>query len=351
MRPIGFKARGATDNPPVRFETIALEREPGCLEEDVGPPTQLYEDRSRSVLTDNDSPDVGFETSLNPYRGCEHGCIYCYARPTHEYLGLSIGLDFETKLFVKREAPELLRKELASPHWRPRTILLSGVTDPYQPVERSLEVTRRCLAALNECRNPVAVTTKSHLVSRDIDLLAELARHGAATVSFSITTLDVELHRRLEPRAASPAKRLSALAALAEQGIPVGVNVAPVIPGLTDHEVPAILEAAAAAGAKSASYIMLRLPHGVAALFEGWLARHYPDRVERVLNRIRDVRGGRLYDSRFGTRMRGRGPLAHQLERLFRVSRRKFGLAGNPPSLSTADFRPPSRGPQLRLFP
>lgn len=345
-----FPARGAASNPPNRFEPLRLERDPDWNpEDDPLPRTQFFKDRSCSIITWNDSPDVGFEASINPYRGCEHGCAYCYARPFHEYLGFSSGLDFETKILVKENAPELLRQELAAPRWTPRVLALSGVTDPYQPVERRLRLTRRCLEVLAECRQPVCIVTKNALVTRDCDLLGELARHRAAAVFISLTTLDAGLRRVLEPRTSPPAARLAAIRALHEAGVPVGVLTAPVIPGLTDHELPALLEAAAQAGARFAGYIVLRLPHAVAPLFEDWLARHVPEKKDRVLHRLRAMRGGKLYDARFGERMTGRGIFAEQIENLFRVACRRFGLAESAPELSAAAFRRPS-GAQRELF-
>jgi DNA repair photolyase len=347
-RPI--RGRGASDNPANRFEPLEVVRDDWHDPDDPAPQTVLLRDDSRCAIARNDSPDVGFDASVNPYRGCEHGCIYCYARPNHEYLGFSAGLDFETKILVKARAPELLRAELSSPRWSPRTILLSGVTDPYQPAERRLQVTRRCLEVLAEFRNPVAITTKSYLVARDADLLGELARHAAAAVCLSLTTLDDRLARVIEPRASASGRRLAAIARLAEAGVPMGVNVAPVIPGLTDHELPRILRAAAAAGASFAAYIMLRLPYGVAPLFERWLGQHFPGRKGKVLNRIREVRGGRLYDSRFRVRGTGEGRYAEHVARLFQVSCRKLGLDGKAPPLSASAFRRPTRGAQLQLF-
>jgi DNA repair photolyase len=257
-----LRGRGASWNPPNRFERLHLEREGWTDPDDPSPETVLLDDTTRSILSRNDSPDVGFDVGINPYRGCGHGCAYCYARPTHEYLGYSAGLDFETRILVKRDAPRLLREALSSRRWKPEPIMLSGNTDAYQPVERRLRITRRCLEVLAEFRNPVAITTKSYLVTRDIDLLAELAASGAAAVTLSITTLRNEIQRVMEPRASTPARRLGAIRVLADAGIPVGVNVAPIVPGLTDHELPA-LEAAADAGASWAGYILLRLPHGV----------------------------------------------------------------------------------------
>jgi DNA repair photolyase len=337
-------------NPPNRFEAVRFEADPDWDPADDSPPrTQFLYDRSQTVITHNDSPDIPFEASLNPYRGCEHGCAYCYARPTHEFLGFSSGLDFETRILVKADAPALLRRELASPRWRPQPLALSGVTDPYQPVERRLRLTRRCLEVLCECRNPVNLLTKNHWVTRDRDLLGELARHNAVAAHLSITSLDPELVRRLEPRASLPALRLEAVSALAQAGVPVGVLVAPIIPGLNDHEIPAILEAAAAAGARWAGMQILRLPHAVSTLFTQWLEDHFPEKRDRVLGRIRGVRSGRLDDSRFGSRMTGEGRLAEQTAQLFRVARNRAGLEADGPALSVAAFRRPS-GPQLDLF-
>ena len=352
--------RGAATDPPNRFERLHVEMDPpaGPEGEGPGPVTEFLLDRPRRIVARNESPDVGFERSVNPYRGCEHGCIYCYARPTHEYLGLSSGLDFERRIFARPDAPILLRRELADPSWTPETVVLSGVTDPYQPGEARLRITRGCLEVLAEARNPVAVVTKNHLVTRDTDLLLELAGHGAAAVTLSITSLRRDLQKTLEPRTASPKARLKAVETLAEAGIPVGVNVAPVIPGLTDEELPAILAAAASAGATAAGYILLRLPHAVAPLFSRWLSDHVPDRAEKVMNRIRACRSGRLNDPRFGSRMKGQGIFAEQVEALFRVESRRLGLEGARRPLSTQAFRrptpPPSdpdrNAPQLDLF-
>jgi DNA repair photolyase len=345
-----IRGRGASSNPANRFELIHYERDEFVAEEDApSPATRFYRDHSRSILAYNDSPDVGFEVSINPYRGCEHGCVYCFARPTHEYLGLSAGLDFETKIFVKDDAPALLRKELSAAKWQPKVVSISGVTDPYQPIERRLELTRRCLEVFAEFRNPVGIVTKNHLICRDIDLLAELAQHQAAAAFLSITTLDAELARRMEPRATQPAGRLAAIEELTRAGIPVGVLIAPVIPGLNDHEIPAILEAAAKAGALSAGYVLLRLPYGLGPLFEQWLRQHYPERCEKVLSRLRDMRGGEIYDARFGSRMRGEGVMAEQIAGLFALGCRRAGIGGRFPALSTAAFRRPG-GTQQLLF-
>jgi DNA repair photolyase len=345
-----IRGRGAGGNTANRFEPLHYEQAPDDLGDDGPAPTTAFlKDTSRSLITTNDSPDVGFEASINPYRGCEHGCIYCYARPTHEYLGFSAGLDFETKIMVKEDAPELLRQELSSRRWQPKVLGISGVTDPYQPIERRLQLTRRCLEVLAEFKNPVTIITKNHLVTRDVDHLRELAEADAAAVFISVTTLDAGLTRVLEPRATQPAGRLQAIADLAKAGIPVGVLVAPVIPGLTDHEMPAILQAAHQAGAKYAGYVILRLPLAVAPLFEQWLADHFPDKKEKVLGRIRLLRGGKLNDSRFGSRMKGEGILAESIKNLFTLSSRKAGIEGRGPKLSTASFRRPDETP-LSLF-
>ncbi len=347
--------RGAAENPPNRFEKMHLEPDaewhPEADEDGrpAGPRTQFFLDHSRTAIAWNDSPDVGFRASLNPYRGCEHGCIYCYARPTHEYLGFSSGLDFETRILVKRDAPELLRAELSSPRWQPQVIVMSGVTDCYQPVERKLKLTRRCLEVLAEFRNPVAIITKNFLVTRDRDVLSELAGFHAVSVCLSLTTLDSELRRVLEPRTSPPAARLEAIRRLAGAGIPVSVNVAPVIPGLNDHEIPKILRAAREAGARAAGYTVLRLPYAVAPLFESWLARHFPERKDKVLNRIKALRGGKMYDAQWGVRMRGEGLFADQIAALFKAARRQAGFPEDWPELSTAHFRRPG-GAQLSLF-
>jgi DNA repair photolyase len=350
VTPIPIRGRGAAGNPPNRFEKLAYEPDSDLLDEDApSPKTEFFKDPSRSLIAYNSSPDVGFEASVNPYRGCEHGCIYCYARPTHEYLGFSAGLDFETKILVKEDAPELLRRELSSPGWRPQTIAISGVTDPYQPIERRFELTRRCLEVLLEFRNPAVIITKNHLVTRDIELLARLAEHNAIGVCLSVTTLDPDLARVMEPRTSTPAKRLQAIRALAEAGVPVGVMVGPVIPALTDHEIPSIISEAVRAGAGFAGYNMVRLPYAVKHLFEEWLENHFPARKKKVLNRIRDVRGGKLNDPRFKSRMRGEGIFAEQVKALFQIAVRRAGIEGGAPRPSTAAFRKPGAR-QLSLF-
>jgi DNA repair photolyase len=340
--------RGSSENPPNRFEPIALEADAEFVDDDPkAPKTQYLRDTSRSIIVHNDSPDVGFEYSINPYRGCEHGCIYCYARPTHEYFGLSAGLDFETSIFVKLDAPQLLRQELSKQSWRPQTISISGVTDCYQPVERRLKITRQCLEVLAEFRNPAGIVTKSHLVTRDIDVLKLLARYQAAMVFVSVTTLDAELAAKMEPRAASPQRRLDTISELSSAGIPVGVMVAPVVPGLTDHEMPSILKRAAQAGARTAGYVPLRLPYAVAGLFEQWLQQHYPRRSQKVLNRIRSIRQGKLNDSNFHSRMRGQGEFAGQIEAMFDLAKRRAGLDKDVPHLSGDSF--PGAG-QMRFW-
>jgi DNA repair photolyase len=310
--------------------------------------THYFRDGSKTIISRNSSPDVGFETSVNPYRGCEHGCIYCYARPTHEYLGFSAGLDFESKIMVKTKAPELLRAELESPRWQPQVVVMSGVTDPYQPIEKQLRITRGCLEILAKFRNPVAIITKNRLVTRDIDLLRELASFNAAAVNISVTSLDANLQRVLEPRTSIPSARLEAITQLRTARIPVGVMVAPIIPGLTDHEVPKILHACAKAGAQFAGYTIVRLPWAVAPLFEHWLEEHFPERKEKILGRIRDLRGnGKLNNSKWHTRMTGEGIFAEQIASLFAVGCRRAGI-GKRPQLSTASFRRPCE--QLALL-
>ena len=344
------RGRGTPENPPNRFERLSylpIIETPDDQQRDIK--TQYLKDASRSLITFNDSPDVGFDASINPYRGCEHGCIYCYARPYHEFLGFSAGLDFETKILVKEHAPELLREELGSPKWRPKVLAISGVTDAYQPIERRLGLTRRCLEVLAEFRNPVVIVTKNHLVTRDIDLLKELAGFNAAAVCVSVTTLDTELARLMEPRTSTPTNRLAAIKSLSEAGVPVRVLVAPIIPGLTDHEIPSIIQAGAEAGARYAGYVVVRLPHGLGDLFEGWLEEHFPDRKKKVLNRIRDIRGGKLNDPNFGTRMRGEGAFAEQIKAMFTIACRRSGMGFSAPELATNAFRRPSDA-QLNLF-
>ena len=349
--------RGAAVRPPSRFDrtTRAIPLDLVEPETDTDTPrhpaTEFVPDRSRSVVTENDSPDVGFRHSLNPYRGCEHGCSYCYARPTHEYLGYDGGLGFETKIVVKHDAPALFRAFLARDRWAGEPVALSGVTDPYQPCERDYRLTRRCLEVAADAGQPVAVVTKSALVLRDRDVLGPMAARGQAQVNVSVTTLDPALARAIEPRASTPAARLRAVRELSAAGVPVRVLVAPVVPGLTDSEVPAILAAAKAAGAGAAGYGLLRLPLSVAPVFLDWLGRTFPDRVDKVVGRIRDVRGGRLNDAEFGRRMAGTGAWAAQVAALFRVFARRHRLDGGLPPLDSSRFRPPpDRRGQGRLF-
>jgi DNA repair photolyase len=349
--------RGAAENPAGRFERLVYDESPGLADppdpeapQELPAPTVYLRDPTRRALSFNESPDLPFDASLNPYRGCEHGCTYCYARPTHEYLGLSAGLDFETKILVKEDLPALLRRALAAPGWQPRVVAVGGVTDAYQPIERSLGLTRRCLQVFARFRNPVAVVTKSALVTRDADVLAELAAHRAAHVFVSITSLDPKLQRTMEPRASAPSRRLATVRELAAAGIPVGVLVAPVIPGLNDHEAPAIVAAAARAGASAVRHLMLKLPHGVKELFAAWLERHHPERKQKVLNRVRAMRGGRLNDPRFHLRQSGSGLFAEQTHALFALACRRAGLAEAMPALSSAAFRG-GRREQLDLFP
>jgi DNA repair photolyase len=343
-------ARGAGNNPPNRFERLTLERDVDWdAASDPSPKTEFLRDHSKTLITFNKSPDIPFNAGINPYRGCEHGCSYCYARPTHEYLGFSAGLDFESRIMVKEDAPELLRRELSSPRWKPQLLAMSGVTDCYQPVERRLQLTRKCLAVLAEFRNPVCIITKNHLVTRDIDLLQELAAHHAVEVNLSINSMDADLARRLEPRASSPRHRLAAVEALAKAGVPVGVLVAPIIPGLNDHDIPRILESAGTCGAHWAGMEILRLPLAVSPLFQDWLERNEPGKKEKVLERIRSVRGGKLNESKFGERMRGQGIFAEQIVQMFEVARRKAALVEGAPALSTSSFRR-REGGQMELW-
>lgn len=312
--------------------------------------TSIEGDQTRSIVNHNDSPDLPFRWSLNPYRGCEHGCAYCYARPTHEFLGHDAGLGFESRIVAKTDAPELLRKWLARPAWRPEPIVFSGVTDCYQPLERRLEITRGCLAVAAECRQPIGIVTKNALVTRDLDLLTELARHRAVVVAVTLTTLDEGLARRMEPRTSTPTARLEAIAELAAAGVPTHAMVAPMIPGLNDHEIPDLLAAARDAGARSASYTLLRLAGTVRDVFIEWLRRCEPDRAPKVEALIRGARGGRWNDPRFGKRMTGVGAYAGQIARTFSVFARREGLERSPEPLNGEAFRPPAAERQLALF-
>jgi DNA repair photolyase len=349
-----LKGRGALSNPAGRFDRTGLEAfDDGWYREEApdSVATSLQPDRARGVITTNDSPDIGFDYSINPYRGCEHGCIYCYARPSHAYMGLSSGLDFETKLFYKADVRTVLEAELARPRYVCKPIMLGSNTDPYQPAERKLEVTRTILTVLAAARHPVSIITKGVGIARDLDILQEMAKHRLASVAISLTTLDAEIKRTLEPRAAAPQARLKLIRALTDAGVPVGVMVAPVVPAITDHEMETILDAAAAAGAKSAGYVLLRLPYEVKDLFKEWLHQHYPQRAEHVMSLVRDARGGRENDPNFGTRMRGTGAYAELLRARFKVASRRLGLDSvRERALDTTLFRPP--GPassQLQL--
>jgi len=342
-----FKGRGAASNPAVRFEATTREQShDGWYEDEIVEHLSetVLPDRARSVITTNNSPDVGFDQSINPYRGCSHGCVYCFARPTHAYLGLSPGLDFETKLFYKADAVKILEAELSKPKYVCKPIALGINTDGYQPLEKRLEVTRGILGVLARCRHPVTIVTKSALVVRDIDLLTDLARDRLVSVMVSITSLTNDIKRTLEPRTASPQARLRVVQQLAQAGIPVGVLVAPVIPAITDHEMEDILAAAKEAGAGSAGYVLLRLPHEVKILFREWLAEHYPDRAKHVMSLINQTQGGKDYDAEFGRRMTGTGPYAELLRTRFELARRKCGFdsARDRHELDVSLFRPPT---------
>ena len=351
------KARGAVTQIAGRFEKTEREGwDDGWMRDDEPLPplqTTVTDERARSILSTNQSPDIPFDRSINPYRGCEHGCVYCYARQTHAYLELSPGLDFETKLFAKKNAVELLREELTRAAYTPQPIAFGTNTDAYQPIERRYRIMRELLELLCACEHPLTIVTKSALVERDIDLLAPMARKRLAKVFVSVNTLDHALARRLEPRAASPARRIATLKALSEADIPCGVMVAPMIPGLTDKSVEEVLEAAAAAGAKAAGWIMLRLPFEVKPLFKEWLAAHYPLRADHVMSIVRDVRGGRENDPRFGARMKGGGNYAELIAKRFELACRKLGLNAERRGEAELDcslFRPPTAGRQMSLF-
>jgi len=346
--------RGAASNPANRYDRLSAVAEHDGWEIDEDRPTLRTEvaiERPRKVITRNDSPDICFDRSINPYRGCEHGCIYCYARPSHAWLGLSPGLDFETRLIARPEAPDLLRAEISRPRYYPAPIAIGTNTDPYQPVERELGIMRRILAVLLAFRHPVSIVTKGTLIERDLDLLAELAALDLLRVGISVTTLDRDLARRLEPRVPAPERRLQTIARLAQAGIPVRAMVSPVIPALTDPEIEAILTRAKEAGAQAASWIMLRLPLEVSPLFRDWLAEHYPDRAARVMARLREMHGGQDYDAEWGRRMRGDGPYADIIAQRFRVAAARLGFAENLPEPRDDLFRvPPKPGDQLSLF-
>jgi DNA repair photolyase len=349
------RGRGAGANPEGRFERIGREAVddgwfPEPADEPARPKTIVTSEKAKSVISRHDSPDLNFTQSVNPYRGCEHGCIYCYARPSHAYLGLSPGIDFETRLFAKDDAARLLREELVRPGYRCEPINIGSNTDGYQPVERTRRITRSILEVLHEAHHPVAIITKSALVERDLDLIAPMGAEGLAAVAVSVTTLDPGLARRMEPRASAPSRRIEAIRRLAAAGVPVGINVAPIIPFLTDHEMETILESAAQAGAAWASWTLVRLPWEVKDLFRDWLEHHVPLKAAHVMSRLNEMRGGRDNDPRFGTRMSGEGLLSDLLRRRFETACTRLGIDAGPPSLARDRFRPPRAGGQLGLF-
>ena len=348
------RGRGAQSNASGRYEPLArIAFDDGWRTLDELPPfkTTVQTDATRKIITRNESPDIGFDRSINPYRGCEHGCVYCFARPTHAYLGLSPGLDFESKLLVKPEAAELLEKELASPNYSPKVIAIGTNTDPYQPIERKYQVMRRILEVLDRAGHPVGIVTKSALVLRDLDILARMAERNLAKVALSVTTLDADLARRMEPRAATPMRRLETLRRLSQAGVPTTVMVAPIIPALNDSEIERILDAAQAAGAREAGYVLLRLPLEVRDLFREWLMANYPDRFRHVSKLIRDMSGGKDYDSTWGKRMKGTGPYAWMLGRRFEIACEKLGLNISKRKLTTEHFRHPKPDDaQMSLF-
>jgi DNA repair photolyase len=346
------KSRGAGFNPQNRFEEIFIDYvdenlDDGYNEEKRGVPTAFYIDTTKSILAKNDSPDIGFTYSINPYRGCEHGCIYCYARPSHEYLGFSSGIDFETKIMIKPDAPELLEEALQKKSWIPQTVMFSGNTDCYQPVERKLELTRKCLRVFLKHRNPVGIVTKNALVTRDIDILKEMANLDLVSVTISITTLNRLL---MEPRTSVPSQRLQTVEALAKENIPVGILVAPIIPGLNDEEIPSILKAAADHGALHAGRVMLRLPYSIKELFLDWIERNYPEKKSKIISRIKEVRGGKLSSAKFGKRMSGEGEVAGAVHRLFKTCCKKYGLNKTKIHLTTEHFTRNSYLIQTKLF-
>lgn len=348
------RGRGAGLNPTGRFEPLQRESfDDGWQTLEELPPfkTEVQVEKPRTAITRNESPDIPFDRSINPYRGCEHGCIYCFARPTHAYMGLSAGLDFESKLFAKPDAARLLEKELAKPGYKPRVIAIGTNTDPYQPIEKEWRIMRQILEVLNKANHPVAIVTKSALIMRDMDILKELAAKNLVRVGLSVTTLDRKLARTMEPRAATPTRRLEAVHALTEAGIPTAVMVAPIIPGLNDHEIEHILESAKTAGATEASYVILRLPLEVSPLFRDWLLQNYPDRYRRVMSLVRSMRGGKDYDAEFGKRMKGAGPYAWQIGRRFEMATKRLGLTRRSIALRDDLFVPPDgSGVQLSLL-
>jgi len=348
------RGRGAVSNPSGRYEPEArIPFDDGWQSLDDLPPFKTFEreERARKIITKNQSPDLGFDRSINPYRGCEHGCIYCFARPTHAYHGMSPGLDFETQLFVKPDAPELLRKELADPRYSPRVIAMGTNTDPYQPIERKWKLTRRILEVLRNANHPVGIVTKSILVLRDLDILSEMASKGLAKVALSVTTLDGKLARAMEPRASTPPKRLEAIRELTRAGVPAAIMTAPIVPAINDSEIERLLDAGAAAGATEAGFVMLRMPLEIKDLFREWLREHFPDKEKHVISLIRDIHGGKDYDSTWGTRMRGTGPYAWSIARRFELACKKLGLNKRSMPLTTSLFkRPTLSGGQMDLF-
>ena len=354
VRPDRNRGRSAAINPSGRFEPVSrhvFDDGWSTLEELPPFKTEVQVEKPRTIITRNDSPDISFDRSINPYRGCEHGCVYCFARPTHAYMGLSPGLDFESKLFAKPDAAKLLERELARDGYQPRTIAIGTNTDPYQPIERQYRIMREVLEVLDAHNHPVGIVTKSALVTRDIDILSRMAERGLAKVALSVTTLDRMLARVMEPRASTPTKRLEAIRQLSEAGIPASVMVAPILPGLTDSEIERILDAGRAAGARDAGYVILRLPLEVAPIFKDWLLRHYPDRYRHVMSLVRSMRDGKDYDSEWGKRMRGSGPYAWQIGRRFEIAARRLGLNAEKTKLRNDLFRAPARkGEQLKLF-
>ncbi len=348
------RGRGAGMNPGGRFEpTERVAYDDGWTTLEDMPPfrTEVQVEKPRTAITRNESPDIPFDRSVNPYRGCEHGCIYCFARPTHAYMGLSAGLDFESKLFAKPDAPRLLERELAKPGYKPRTIAIGTNTDPYQPIEREWRIMRQVLEVLQKANHPVAVVTKSALITRDIDILSAMAEKGLAKVGISVTTLDRKLARTMEPRASTPTRRLEAIRRLSEAGIPTAVMMAPVIPALNDHEIERVLDSGKAAGACEASYVLLRLPLEVSPLFRDWLLQNYPDRYRHVMSLVRSMRGGKDYDAEFGKRMKGAGPYAWQISRRFEMATKRLGLGRRSMQLRDDLFVPPNgSGVQLSLL-
>jgi len=348
------RGRGAVSNASGRYEPDAkIPFDDGWQSLDDLPPfkTVEREERARKIITRNESPDLGFDRSINPYRGCEHGCIYCFARPTHAYHGMSAGLDFETQLFVKPDAPELLRKELASPNYKPRTIAMGTNTDPYQPIERKWKLTRRILEVLRDANHPVGIVTKSILVLRDLDILSEMAAKGLAKVALSVTTLDPKLARAMEPRASTPPKRLEAIRELSRAGVPTAIMTAPIVPAINDSEIERLLDAGAANGAAEAGFVMLKMPFEIKDLFREWLREHFPDKEKHVISLVRDIHGGKDYDSTWGLRQTGTGPYAWSIGRRFEIACSRLGLNKRSYRLTTALFRKPvMKGDQMDLF-